>query len=196
MYPGKLIAYVGPMYSGKSHHMAGHFLPMQLAHNLQFALFQPQKNLRDGAKLSSRTGIALPAQQISSLLDIPIGVYGYIGIDELHLFGAKDIAHLQTLRQAGAEVIVSLLDLDYRAQLMPAFKAVLELGPDQVVHLRAVCSKCHSYNTATYTQILNQSGEVILAGLQSEKSEEHTSTLIYEARCATCFNQSKHALKF
>ena len=80
MYPGKLIAYVGPMYSGKSHHMAGHFLPMQLAHNLQFALFQPQKNLRDGAKLSSRTGIALPAQQISSLLDIPIGVYGYIGI--------------------------------------------------------------------------------------------------------------------
>lgn len=187
---GKITVYVGPMFSGKSHYLTAHFYPMRLAKNLKYAVFQPLKNVRDGVKVTSRTGLALPAIQIERLEEIPLGQYDFIGIDELHLFQKPKIAHLEALRQAGAELVICMLDLDYRGKLMPAFKQALELGPDQVIYLKAVCSVCGGYNQACFTQILNAKNQPVLSGLEVNQCEEKGGLLTYQARCSRCYIRS------
>ena len=64
-------------------------------------------------------------------------------------------------------------------------RALFELGPQTVLHRRAVCDQCRQFN-AVYTQVL-AGGEPFTEQLAPSTPLPDDGTFTYEARCRTCF---------
>lgn len=103
-----------------------------------------------------------------------------IGIDEIQFFPEHMIRVIGALIEAGKEVIVAGLDLDFRGEPFGIVPTLMALA-DTVIKLHAVCVVCG--NNAQHTQRLingkaaRYHDPLILVG-----SEE-----LYEARCRNCF---------
>ncbi len=172
---------LGPMKSGKSFDLISHFSPLQYT-NSKFALYQPDKNVRD-EKIESRSGLFLEAKKISHLSQIMQEPVAVVGVDEIHMFTPDDIGHIHELLVRGTDVVVSGLDMDYRGVMFPIIQKLFELGPREVRYKRAVCHLCKAY-TAIHTQIYNH-GKAMVDGLPSVIPDD--GTFIYEPVCRLCF---------
>lgn len=172
---------LGPMKSGKSFDLISHFSPLKYT-NSTFALYQPEKNVRD-EKIESRSGLFLEAKKVkdlSSLFETPLSV---VGIDEIHMFSPSDASRIHELLVRGTDVVVSGLDMDYRGVMFPIVQKLFELGPREVRYKRAVCHLCKGYS-AIHTQIYHK-GEAMTGGLPSVIPDDGTFT--YEPVCRACF---------
>jgi thymidine kinase len=99
------------------------------------------------------------------------------------MFAPGDVTFVEALLATGVDVLATGIDLDHRAQLFPTVKALLELGPDEVVHRRAVCDVCRRWS-AVATQVLT-GGEPYLEDLGGQALPAD-GTFTYEPRCRTC----------
>lgn len=177
-----LTVILGPMKSGKSLELISELAPLEYA-NLRYKVYQSSRHVRD-AELSSRVGATLPTEKVPSLhvaLDGPLDV---VGIDEVHMFSASDVAVVRELLGRGIQVIAGGIDLDHRGELFPTVKALFELGPDKVLHRKAVCDVCHEFS-AVYTQVLDR-GTPFTADLGGAALPD-TGSYTYEPRCRRCF---------
>lgn len=172
----------GPMKSGKSLELIARVAPFGFA-GKKIVFVQPQKNVRE-SDITSRLGARVEALVLSSLRDAPKD-FDVIGIDEVHMFEAKDAEHVAVWVKEGRDVFVTGLDLDYRGELMPTVRRIIELRPDSVIIKNAVCEVCRAYD-ARFTQILEK-GAPVTTGLPPVVPED--GTFEYQARCRACFVQ-------
>jgi len=177
----ELILILGPMKSGKSFELISYFMPLRYT-DISYGIYQSAKNVRN-ENIWSRNGIALKAQKIESLREILKTDQAVIGIDEIHMFEAKDVEVIGELLKRGVKIVASGLDTDYRGEIFPVIKKLLELGPKEIKFKRAVCEICKKPD-AVYTQIFNMA-EPILTGLPSVVPDN--GTYIYRPVCRNCF---------
>ncbi len=174
---------IGPVKSAKSLELISLTAPHEFA-GQKVLLVHPVKNVRE-KHITSRLGVSKTSRKVEKLSDIKED-FDVIGIDEIHMFGGTDTRNIKKWLLDGKEIIISGLDLDYKGQLMPIIRAILELKPDKVIYKRSVCEICKSFEGA-YTQIL-QNGKIIKRGLPSvvpESSQEPDRT--YRPVCRACF---------
>ena len=176
---------IGPMKSGKSNELIGYFMPFKYT-DISYALYHSSRNPR-GENILSRTGMELMAKKVDDLSDALSGDYRIIGVDEIHMFDERIVSAIDELLKRGAEVVVSGLDMDYRGEMFPVIKKLIELAPKEVRFRRAVCEFC-KIPDATYTQIL-KNGEAVLSGLPSVVPDDGTH--VYKAVCRKCFKKSE-----
>lgn len=178
-----LTVILGPMKSGKSLEIIKQISPLEHTRTTH-SVYQSTRHERDKA-LVSRSGASIPAKKVDglrSILDDPAEV---IAIDEIHLFTPTDIQVIrELLDQDRRTLYVAGLDLDVRGELFDSVKALMELGPDVVVHKKAVCDVCQAYN-AVYTQVMRD-GQPVTEGPKSVP-DDGTGSFDYEARCRQCF---------
>lgn len=104
-----------------------------------------------------------------------------IGIDEIQFFPQTIIPIIHELIDAGKQVIVAGLDLDFRGMPFGIVPLLLAFA-DEVLKLKAVCVVC--FNEAHHTQRIvngkpaNHDDPTILVGASE----------CYEARCRDCFS--------
>ncbi|MEI6237092.1 MAG: hypothetical protein WCP03_00620 [Candidatus Saccharibacteria bacterium] len=170
---------LGPMKSGKSLELIARVAPYKFA-DKKVVFVQPEMNIRDG-RIASRAGIGTKAKKVKTLEDVN-GKFDVIGIDEAHMFDEADYIIIKKWLKEDKEVVISGLDLDYRAKMIPIIKKLLELKPDRIISKQAVCQVCKNYS-ANYTQIIKNS-KPILSGLPAIVPED--GTYIYEVRCRNC----------
>lgn len=177
-----LILIAGPIKSGKSLELIARVEP--LTYTKQKVLFvQPKINVRD-KQITSRTGLKKRAIKVDSLSEI-IKPFDVIAIDEVHMFNTRELRIINSWLAADKAVYISGLDLDYRGKIMPIFKGLLELKPDEIIIKKAVCELCQQFD-ARYTQIL-QNGVLITSGESHVIPED--GRYLYRAVCRRCFTK-------
>lgn len=175
---------LGPMKSGKSFDLISHFSPLSYT-STQFALFQPERNVRDEG-IASRSGLSLAAKKIKRLTEIDPSKYDVVGIDELHMFDPVDALHVRNLLTQGVDVVACGLDTDYKGEMFEMVRKMLELGPSSVTYKKAVCATCKSF-TGTHTQVYKE-GAPLTGGMPPVIPED--GTFGYEPVCRGCFQYS------
>jgi len=177
----ELTLILGPMKSGKSFDLISYFAPLKYTKK-KFALFQSDRNVRDG-QIESRNGVLLEAKKVSSFADIISKDYEVIGIDEIHMFDPSEANNIRQIIHRGTKVVVAGLDMDYKGELFTIIKRLLELGPIDVKYRRAVCEGCLEHN-AVYTQVYEKDSP-ITEGMPPVIPDDGTFT--YAPVCRHCF---------
>lgn len=176
-----LILILGPMKSGKSYELISYFAPLKYT-NQKFALYQSSRNVRD-RQIWARDGVEIAAQKVASLAEALDHNFSVIGIDETHMFDEDQAEIIEKLLKQGTKVIASALDTDFKGELFPIVKRLLELGPTEARYRRAACDDCKSPE-AIYTQVL-KNGIPITQGSSPSVPDDGTHT--YKAVCRNCF---------
>ena len=175
---------LGPMKSGKSLELVSQMSPLAYS-NVTHRVYQSDRHMRDD-QVTSRIGGSLQTIKTHSLLPLLDDEHvEVVGVDEIHMFDVTDITALAGLLERGTRVVATGIDLDHRGELFAPVRALFELGPQTVLHRRAVCDQCRQFN-AVYTQVL-AGGEPFTEQLAPSTPLPDDGTFTYEARCRTCF---------
>ncbi|MEW1951901.1 thymidine kinase [Terrabacter sp. NPDC080008] len=174
---------LGPMKSGKSLSLISMLSPLQFT-RVRHRVYQSERHVRDTG-VTSRSGGELVTTKVATLREALAEPLEVVAVDEVHMFGASDVAVIEQLLARGTRVVVAGIDLDHRGELFATVRALLELGPDTVAYRRAVCDRCRDFS-ATHTQVL-RSGEPFLEHLGGSEALPDDGTFSYEARCRSCF---------
>lgn len=177
----ELILILGPMKSGKSLELIGHFAPLKYT-DIPFALYQHAKNVRD-EHIWARDGVTLEARKVDTLEGALQSGAKVVGVDEMHMFDEQEADVVEELLKRGTRVIVSGLDTDYQGRMFGIIRRLLELGPKGIKFKRAVCEKCKSPE-AIYTQVL-EGDEPLVEGMPSVIPDD--GTYVYKPVCRVCF---------
>lgn len=174
---------LGPMKSGKSYELISYFAPLKYT-DIPFALYQPEKNIRD-QQIQSRNGSLIEGKKIRSLSEVLKTEADVVGIDEFHMFGEKDVEVVDDLLRRGKTVVISSLDTDYRGLLFANVTYLFSLGPKEVKFRRAVCERCKKPD-AVYTQIFDGDSP-LLGGMPASIPDD--GRFSYVPMCRLCFTR-------
>ncbi len=171
----------GPMFSGKSEELIRRVTRSKIA-RLPVQTFKPSLDDRYAHRAvvshSALSVEATPVADSAALLRAVGDGTRVVGVDEGQFFddGLVDVA--ETLADAGKQVIVAGLDLDY---LRRPFEPIPTLcgRAEYVTKMLAVCHRCGG--PALYTQRIVKSEELVVLG----------ATDAYEARCRMCYDPSE-----
>lgn len=172
---------LGPMKSGKSFDLISHFAPLKYT-DIPFVLYQSARNVRD-EHISSRNGVVIPAEKVSTLSEALDKNFAVVGIDEIHMFDPKDVPVVAELLNRGVKVVAAGLDIDYQGKMFDIVKSLMELGPKEVKYKKAVCEICRQPN-AVYSQVFNK-GVPLTGGMPPVIPDDGTFT--YQPVCRNCF---------
>ena len=169
---------LGPMKSGKSLELVSQMSPLAYS-NVTHRVYQSDRHMRDD-QVTSRIGGSLQTIKTHSLLPLLDDEHvEVVGVDEIHMFDVTDITALAGLLERGTRVVATGIDLDHRGELFAPVRALFELGPQTVLHRRAVCDQCRQFN-AVYTQVL-AGGEPFTEQLAPSTPLPDDGTFPYEA---------------
>lgn len=84
-----------------------------------------------------------------------------IGIDEFQFL--HYVSHVVDWAAQGRDVYISALDGDYKKDIFSNVSYILPYT-DEVVKLKAVCMKCHTRNSAIFSERLGDEKELIVIG--------------------------------
>lgn len=175
-----LIVISGPMTSGKSYEVIK-YAQSYMAQGKKVICVKPEVDTRNNG-IYSRAGTRLEAISVNSLSEVPEADI-YI-VDEAHFFSPSDVDHIERWLDK-SDVVVSGLDVGHQRELMPFYRHLYELKPDQIITKVAECTICHRY-TAHYTQILKD-GEPVTEDFDEPPVED--GTYEYQPRCRRCFER-------
>jgi len=180
---GSLEIICGPMFSGKSEELIRRLRRAQLA---KLNVLTCKHNLDDRQMIEclvSHDGKKLEAKAVENVGDIlKFGQQDnvdVIGVDEAHWFDNQLVSVACRLIDAGKQVIIAGLDLDFRGVPFGCLPTLLAIA-DKVTKLSAICCICGK--DAHFTQRLvdgnpaKYNDPVFLAGSQE----------LYQARCRDC----------
>lgn len=173
----------GPMKSGKSAEFLAQTQPFEHA-NKDVLFIHPDKNTREEG-IKSRLGIEVAAITVSSLKEVNQS-FDVIGVDEIHMLPEDDADMIEQWRRQEKHIVISGLDIDYRRQMFPIVRRLLELKPDKHIEMTAFCDVCHDDSrNAQFTQMLDLNGNLVLGGLDSITIDD--GGVEYQARCFDCY---------
>jgi thymidine kinase len=123
----------------------------------------------DGARLGAR------AVQASEDILSAAGLAEVVAIDEGHFFGDELPEVCDSLRERGADVIVTALDRTWKGQLFPAIQRLAGMA-DRHERVQATCARCGRPATVSQRiRAFDRPGDFV-GGAES-----------YEPRCEECF---------
>ncbi len=179
---GSLTVICGPMYSGKSEELI-RLLRRAAIGGKSTILLRPDIDDRYGKQdLVSHAGVTHKAHAIEPIAHEIVSHgqwFDVIGIDEIQFFTEPE-KMISFLVDQGKEVIVSGLDMTYRAEPFGCVPNLMAMA-DRVIKLDAVCHKCGGVANLTQRLVDGEpasfSGPTIhVGGMES-----------YEARCRSCY---------
>ncbi|GBR50272.1 thymidine kinase [Neokomagataea thailandica NBRC 106555] len=161
---GRLVLYVGPMFSGKSAHLIAeaHAAPCSVESVL---VLKPAFDTRSGAEIASRNGTSLAARSVAAWPE-DAGQYKAVVLDEVQFmvqphYEGNIVAELLEARDQGTTVIVGGLDTDYRKQAFPIVEALAKHADD----VRALTARCHVCGRAArWTAKMHDTGQLLETG--------------------------------
>lgn len=185
---GQLIVIAGPMFSNKSGELLRQVVVREIAGQKVVVLKHHLDERYNGKHfVSTHGGSKREAKPVSSSMEVVKLGEGQevVAIDEAQFFDGGLPSVCRKLMDAGASVIVSGLDMNFRGEGFGPMPELLAMA-DSVMKLRAVCMKCRSLE-ATMTQRLidgepaDWDAPLILVGAAES----------YEARCRDCHQVGK-----
>jgi thymidine kinase len=180
---GKVILFLGPMYSGKSTSLISLLQRYNIA-NRKTVLFKPRIDTRYSIdKVVSHDGASLPAIVVDSHKDIPDLVEDAeaVGIEEVQFFDSDIWRVINNLATLGKDVIVAGLSTDFMGQPFETSARVAMIA-DKVKKLDAVCVQCGK--DAVWTQMVVDGVEVT----DGDRVQVGGSEL-YSPKCRGCFKR-------
>lgn len=181
-----LTVITGPMFSGKSSRL----ITMGMANSIagrKVLGFKPSNDTRYGRDIVSHNGVSFPAISINK--DNPYKCIEYIKeekpdvvlFDEVQFFDIEKftslILYIAIVNRY--DVVCSGLTQDYMGNPFGATPNILAMA-DDIICLRAVCSKCKKLDTATRTYRKTKDKEQVVVG----------GSNMYEPRCFDCWSES------
>jgi thymidine kinase len=180
---GKLIAFFGPMYAGKSTSLINY-----VSNNCKnFIAYKPKIDNRYSENhIETHDGVKIPCNSINSVQDILIpDSLNTVIIDEIQFFNGNIVSgdvlnKVRMLIQVGNNVIVGGLDKDWRGEFFPVSHEIIKMA-DEFKYLKAKCFQCGK--DAEFTYKTRQDSQLVEIG----------SVGMYEARCMSCWtiNEAK-----
>lgn len=174
---GRLIAVVGPMFSGKSTELVRRLREAQ-AQGRSVQAVRPLKDTRDvEEKVVTHDGERWPAIRVSSaghLLERIDAEVDVVGIDEANMYGEGLFDACLALLKRDQTVVVSGLSLDFLGRPFAPVPALMSVAAEVVV-VASVCVCCGA--PARFSQRLDSSDALIEPG----------GAELYEPRCLDCF---------
>jgi len=166
------------MFSGKSEELIRRVTRSQIA-RIPVQTFKPQLDDRYAiSEVVSHSALrvdAIPAPDSDTILRAVEERTVVVGIDEAQFFDNGLVDVCEALADAGKQVIVAGLDLDY---LRRPFEPVPTLcgRAEYVTKMLAVCHRCGG--PGLFTQRIVRSDDLVVLGAQGA----------YEARCRFCYD--------
>ncbi len=179
---GWLEVVCGPMFSGKSEELLRRLRRAEIA-GQRVGLFKPSVDDRFGTcDVVSHAGARRNAQAVGDPDDLSTRAEAceVVGIDEIQFFPTSIVPVVRGLVAGGRRVVVSGLDLDYRARpfgAMPELLAVAEF----VDKLQAVCHRCGGAATLTQRLVDGRPAPLAMPTVVIGAEDQ------YEARCRACY---------
>ena len=168
----------GPMFSGKSEELIRRVTRYHLA-RVPTQTFKPSLDTRyavsevvSHSRLSTE---AMPVADSDELLRSVDDRTVVVGIDEGQFFDDGLIEVAEILADAGKNLIIAGLDLDYLGRPFEPIPSLM-LRAEYVTKALAVCHRCGG--PGLFTQRVVQSDELVVLG----------ATDSYEARCRRCYD--------
>lgn len=169
------------MFSGKSEELIRRIVRYQLA-RVPSQTFKPQLDTRYAdEQVVSHSNLAVAAQPVgdsAALLSAVEDRTIVIGIDEGQFFDLGLVEVATMLANAGKQVIVAGLDLDYLGRPFEPIPTLM-LRAEYVTKSLAVCHRCGG--AGLFTQRVVDSDELVVLG----------ATDAYEARCRHCYDPNE-----
>ena len=182
MLMGSLTLITGPMFSGKTEELIRR-LRRALCARRYVQVFKHALDTRSElTEIRTHNGVlheAVAASTSDELLERVERTTDVVAVEEAQFFDEGIVAVCRHLADAGHNVIVAGLDMDFRGRPFGPMSALLAEA-DEVVKLRAICARCG--RDASRSQRLRDgrpvptSAPTILVGAQDS----------YEARCRRC----------
>ncbi len=171
----------GPMFSGKSEELIRRVTRSRIA-RVPVQTFKPAVDVRYAEKqVVSHSALrveAMPVGDSAALLRSVEDATQVIGVDEGQFFDVGLVEVCETLANAGKQVIVAGLDLDF---LRRPFEPIPTLcgRAEYVTKVLAVCHRCGG--PGMYTQRIVQSDDLVVLGAEGA----------YESRCRYCYDPTE-----
>lgn len=180
---GKLDVICGSMFSGKSEELIRRIRRAEVA-NLKVCSFKHKVDNRICIEnITSHSGYKTKAIAIDNPADIALFATEnaqVVAIDEVQFFGEEIVPVILSLVEAGKQVIVAGLDLDFRGIPFGCMATLLAIA-DTVTKLSAVCIVCGKEAHFSQRLINGRAAKfddpIILVGAQD----------CYQARCRDCY---------
>jgi thymidine kinase len=164
MKTGKITLLLGPMFSGKSSILLSEIEKATIA-KVPCCIVRPKTDTRKFFTHSKREFQAFDNYNVDDLKDIPADKYDVICIDEGQFF--KSLHHSLEWAKDGKRVFISSLNGDRHQN---EWKTTQEMIPlvDEIVFLKAVCSKCGSYDASFSYKLHDTSADQVDIGGSAE----------------------------
>lgn len=183
---GKLIVHTGSMFSGKTTSLWRELYRMRIA-NYTVVAFKPTVDNRyDDKKIVSHDNLELDAIKIDNLNEILKYAQNHdidgIGIDELQFFpnSTQEVIDIfNELMKMDITIVVSGLDMDYKARPFEIIKEIMPIADELVKH-HAICASCGEDAWVSFRK--NSDEARIQIGAED----------VYEPLCRTCYNKKMY----
>ena len=144
MKTGKITLLLGPMFSGKSSILLSEIDKASIA-KIPCCIIRPKTDTRVFFTHSKRDASICDNYNVDDLREIPAEKYEVICIDEGQFF--KSLIHTLEWAKDGKRVFISSLNGDRHQKEWSTTQEMIPLV-DEIVFLKAVCSKCGSYEAS------------------------------------------------
>ncbi|MCI5839577.1 MAG: thymidine kinase [Peptoniphilaceae bacterium] len=180
---GKLIVHTGSMFSGKTSSLWKELFRMKVA-NYKVVAFKPKiDNRYDDTNIVTHDQKKIPAIAISDINEIKEYLnkneVDVIGIDEIQFFRNKPeeiVDFFQKLIKKNIKIIVSGLDIDYKAKPFEIMKELMPIA-DVLEKHHAICANC------------GEDAWISFRKTDSTKRVEIGSEDKYEPLCRGCYEE-------
>ena len=143
MQTGKITLVTGPMFSGKSSILLNEIEKAAIA-KIPCCIVRPKTDTRRFFTHTQRQG-SCDIFNVEDLNDIPVEKYSLICIDEGQFF--KSLLQSINWANTGKRVFIAVLNGDRHQKEWQVSREIFPLV-DDIIFLKAVCSKCGSYEAA------------------------------------------------
>lgn len=171
----------GPMFSGKSEELIRRITRYTIA-RVPTQTFKPVVDVRYASDaVVSHSSLSTAAEPVSSSEELLRRVKPptvVVGIDEGQFFDMGLVDVVARLADAGKQVIVAGLDLDFLGRPFEPIPTLMTRA-EYVTKSLAVCHRCGG--AGMFTQRVIQSDELVVLGAEGA----------YEARCRRCYDPTE-----
>ena len=189
---GSLTIITGSMYAGKTEELIRRSRRALYARRKVQVFKQALDTRSDGTEVRSHNGVPHEAVAIATSEDLLENVaedIDVVAIEEAQFFDEGIVEACRTLADAGYEVIVTGLDMDFRGEPFGPMPNLMAEA-DEVVKLRAICARCGRDASRSQRLIDGRpapaTAPTILVGADES----------YEARCRHCHEVPQHVFQY
>jgi thymidine kinase len=179
MKTGKITLLLGPMFSGKSSMLLSELDKATIA-KIPCCIVRPKTDTRKFFTHSKLRFKTYEQFKVNDLKEVPIKNYDVICVDEGHFF--KSLLHALEWAKNGKNIFISALNGDRHQKQWEATQDMIPIV-DEIIFLKAVCSKCGSYEASFSYKINDTSSNQVDIGGSAES---------FIALCRKCLLEEKN----